>query len=73
MNTEDLENFITEGVRMIEQEQGYEGVDLREIIIFARQRYKVTPEQVKVAIGQLCRKKMQTTQVVGDACFVFNL
>lgn len=73
MNTEDLEYIITEGVRLIENEQGFEGVDLREIINFARQRYKVTPEQVKATIAQLCRKNKQATQVVGDACILFNI
>lgn len=73
MNNEDFDYIITEAVRVLEREQGYEGVDLRELTFFVRQRYKVTPEEVHATIARLQRQKMQETQIVGTSCFVFNI
>lgn len=73
MNIEDLDYIIIEGVRALEREQGFEGVELRELIHFCRTRYKVTEDEVRATIARNQLKGMQATQIVGTACFVFNL
>lgn len=73
MNNEDLDYIITEAVKVIEREQGYEGADLRELTFFVRNRYKVTPQEVHATIARLQKQKQQETQIVGTSCFVFNL
>ena len=73
MNAEDLEYILSEGVRLLEQEQGYVGVELRELITFARQRYKVSEEEVRTTIARQQLKSKMATQIVGTACYVFNL
>ena len=73
MNAEDLEYILSEGVRLLEQEQGYDGVELRELITFARQRYKVSEEEVRTTIARQQLKRKMATQIVGTTCFVFNI
>lgn len=73
MNVEDLEYILSEGVRLLEQEQGYEGVELRELITFARQRYKVSEDEVRTTIARQQLKRKMATQIVGTSCYVFNL
>lgn len=73
MNIEDLDYIIVEGCRALEREQGFEGVELRELIQFCRTRYKVSEEEVRATIARNQLKGMQATQIVGTACFVFNL
>ena len=73
MNAEDLEYILSEGVKLLEQEQGYEGVELRELITFARQRYKVSEEEVRTTIARQQLKSKMATQIVGTTCYVFNL
>ena len=73
MNNEDLDHIIVEGVRALEREQGFEGVELRELIHFCRTRYKVTEDEVRATIARNQLKGMQATQIVGTACYVFNL
>lgn len=73
MNAEDLEYILSEGVRLLEQEQGYEGVELREVITFARQRYKVSEEEVRTTIARQQLKRKMATQIVGTTCYVFNI
>lgn len=73
MNAEDLEYILSEGVRLLEQEQGYDGVELRELITFARQRYKVSEEEVRTTIARQQLKRKMATQIVGTTCYVFNI
>lgn len=73
MNIEDLDYIIVEGLRALEREQGFEGVELRELIHFCRARYKVTEDEVRATIARNQLKGMQSTQIVGTACYVFNL
>lgn len=73
MNNEDLIYILTEGIKALEQEQGYEGVELRELITFARQRYKVSESEVRAILALLQQKKQVATQIVGTTCYVFNL
>ena len=73
MNNEDLIYILTEGIKALEREQGYEGVELREIITFARQRYKVSESEVRATLALLQQKKQVATQIVGTTCYVFNL
>lgn len=73
MNNEDLIYILTEGIKALEQEQGYEGVELRELITFARQRYKVSESEVRATLALLQQKKQVATQIVGTTCYVFNL
>ena len=73
MNAEDLQYILSEGVRLLEQEQGYEGVELRELITFARQRYKVSEDEVRTTIARQQLKRKMATQIVGTSCYVFNL
>ena len=73
MNAEDLEYILEEGIKMLEHEQGYEGVDLRELITFARQRYKVSEEEVRTTIARQQLKRKMATQIVGTSCYVFNI
>lgn len=73
MNAEDLEYILSEGVRLLEQEQGYEGVELRELITFARQRYKVSEDEVRTTIARQQLKRKMASQIVGTTCFVFNI
>lgn len=73
MNNEDLIYILTEGIKALEREQGYEGVELRELITFARQRYKVSESEVRATLALLQQKKQVATQIVGTTCYVFNL
>lgn len=73
MNAEDLEYILTEGIKALENEQGYEGVDLRELITFARQRYKVSEDEVRTTIARLQQKRKMASQIVGTSCYVFNI
>lgn len=73
MNNEDLIYILTEGIKALELEQGYEGVELRELITFARQRYKVSESEVRATLALLQQKKQVATQIVGTTCYVFNL
>lgn len=73
MNAEDLEYILSEGIKMLEHEQGYEGVELRELITFARQRYKVSEDEVRTTIARLQQKRKMATQIVGTTCYVFNI
>lgn len=73
MNNEDLIYILTEGIKALEREQGYEGVELRELITFARQRYKVSESEVRAILALLQQKKQVATQIVGTTCYVFNL
>lgn len=73
MNAEDLEYILTEGIKALEHEQGYEGVDLRELITFARQRYKVSEDEVRTTIARLQQKRKMASQIVGTSCYVFNI
>lgn len=73
MNAEDLQYILTEGIKALEHEQGYEGVDLRELITFARQRYKVSEEEVRTTIARLQQKRKMASQIVGTTCYVFNI
>ena len=73
MNAEDLEYILTEGIKALEHEQGYAGVELRELITFARQRYKVSEDEVRTNIARLQQKRKMATQIVGTTCYVFNI
>lgn len=73
MNNEDLIYILTYGIKALEREQGYEGVELRELITFARQRYKVSESEVRATLALLQQKKQVATQIVGTTCYVFNL
>lgn len=73
MNAEDLEYILTEGIKALEHEQGYDGVELRELITFARQRYKVSEEEVRTTIARQQLKRKMATQIVGTTCYVFNI
>lgn len=73
MNAEDLEYILSEGIKMLEHEQGFEGVELRELITFARQRYKVSEDEVRTTIARLQQKRKMASQIVGTSCYVFNI
>lgn len=73
MNVEDLEYILTEGIKALEHEQGYDGVELRELITFARQRYKVSEDEVRTTIARLQQKRKMASQIVGTTCYVFNI
>ena len=73
MNAEDLEYILTEGIKALEHEQGYDGVELRELITFARQRYKVSEDEVRTTIARLQQKRKMASQIVGTTCYVFNI
>lgn len=73
MNAEDFEYILTEGIKALENEQGYEGVELRELLTFARQRYKVSEEEVRTTIARLQQKRKMASQIVGTTCYVFNI
>lgn len=73
MNAEDLEYILSEGIKMLEHEQEFEGVELRELITFARQRYKVSEDEVRTTIARLQQKRKMASQIVGTTCYVFNI
>ena len=73
MNAEDLDYILSEGVKALEHEQGYDGVELRELITFARQRYKVSEEEVRTTIARQQLKRKMASQIVGTTCYVFNI
>ena len=73
MNAEDLEYILSEGIKMLEHEQGFDGVELRELMTFARQRYKVSEDEVRATIARLQQKRKMATQIVGTSCYVFNI